>query len=119
MKLQSAISFVTLGTSVFAPSKAALLDTLFNPVDGGTASGYFTKHKDGVSFYKPDGALFAFLVCNRHGERFMVSAFKDDKGRTVYMQALSTLDEARLGFSSLSWSEQHDEAGRIAKELGF
>ncbi len=107
-----------IGEAVFVASKAAVVDSLFRPVNGRTASGFYKTRKTGVAFHKADGALFAFLVCNRHGERFFVSA-STDSGRPRYMFSTSTPDEERLGIAGLGWTAQHDEAARIATQLGF
>lgn len=110
---------VIIGSAVFVSSKAEIADTLFHPINGHTASGYFKQRKGGIAFHKPDGALFAFLVCNSHGERFFVSAFTNEKGQSVYMFSTSTPDEQRLGIADMGWTAQHDEAGRIAKQFSL
>ncbi len=115
----AATQAVTIGNAVFARSKAALVDTLFHPVNGRTANGYCVKRKGGVAFHKPDGEIFAFLVCNRHGERFFVSVGTNGAEQTVYMHSTSSADEARLGLAGLRYLAQHDEASRVASLLGF
>lgn len=109
---------LTIGVAIFVASKRAIADTLFKPIDGRTASGYFRLRKGGAAFYKPDGTLFAFLVCNSHGERFFVSASIHD-GRPVYMFALSTPDETRLGLAGLDYAAQQGAAAKAAFQLGF
>ena len=87
----------------FARNDAAFTETLFDK--DGTACGMFKVGKRGVEFMKPDGELFAFLVADRHGERFFVSAYKRD-GKKYYMY--STTDEAEklLNLSELGYRDK-------------
>ncbi len=73
----------------FARNDSAFTKTLFDC--DGTACGLFKVRKRGIEFMKPNGELFAFLVANRFGERFFVSAHKVD-GKKHYMH--STTSEA-------------------------
>jgi hypothetical protein len=104
----------------FAPSKREALDTLFAPVDGRTASGWYKRTSGGVTFYGMDGEPFAHLVINRYGERFFVTASRSpsDNGRTRYMYALADRDGERLGVAGLSYGDErrlaHDIAARFA-----
>ena len=98
-----------IGSTQFAHSKSALVGSLFN--SGGTCNGTFHVRKGGILFKNAKGENFAFLVANRHGERFLVSC-SDHNGKTVYHYALSDADAVTLGVSSLKYSEQHSEAER-------
>ena len=82
-------NLLNINGAKFARNDAAFADTLFDK--DGTACGMFKVRKRGVEFMKPNGEIFAFLVANRYGERFFVSAYKrDDKKYYMY----STTDEA-------------------------
>lgn len=80
---------ININGAKFARNDAAFTETLFDK--DGTACGMFKVRMRGVEFMKPNGELFAFLVANKHGERFFVSAYKID-GKKWYMH--STTDEA-------------------------
>lgn len=98
----------------FTENPAAAVDTLFNPHNGRTASGTFRKLSGGILFRDLKGEKRAFLVMNKQGEKFFVSCFQDEKGRTIYSKALSTADETFLGIKGLSYSEESRLAENIA-----
>lgn len=91
------IGKLTFGT------KAELIESLFNPVEGRTLNGIYKKRKNGIALNRCDGSPWMFLVANRWGERFFVSAFKGDDVRTRYMHGLTSSDEKAIG---LSYSEE-------------
>lgn len=105
------LSLLAVGSTKFARNGAALVETLFDA--SGTASGLFRIRKNGVLFMAPDGTPFAFLVANRHGETFFVSASRQSDGRISYMFTISDADAVRLGISSLGYSARSDEAARV------
>ena len=89
---------ITIGTKRFAPSAAAMVDTVFNP--GGTADGFYKVRKNGVAFHKPNGDIFAFLVANPGQSQFFVTADKHkETGKVYYMYGLADGDKARLGLT--------------------
>jgi hypothetical protein len=91
------IGKLTFGT------KGELLYSLFNPTEGRTLDGIYKKRKNGIALNRPDGEPWMFLVANRWGERFFVSATRLDNGKTVYSYGLSTADENSIG---LEFAEQ-------------
>ncbi len=102
--------FLTVGTTKFARTPALLTASLFE--GGGTANGTFKVRKDGVLFLNAKGEPFAFLVANRHGERFFVSCSKREGG-IFYMFGLADSDASLLGISSLGYKARGDEAIRV------
>ncbi len=101
------------GPSIYFVRKASqITDSLFIP--GGTASGTFKVKSNGILFHKPDGAPFAFLVANDHGERFFVSCSRSepDGGSIRYMFSTSTKDEEFLGLPDSHYG-QHEVATAI------
>jgi hypothetical protein len=88
----------------FCNKSASATATLFNPINGRTASGTFKKLKNQIRFFDLSGKLFASLVKNKHGEILLVSATNTEKG-CLYSFALCTADEKTLGLSGLSYSE--------------
>ena len=87
----------------FARNDSVLAKTLFD--DDGTACGLFKIRKRGIEFMKPGGDLFAFLVANRHGEQFFVSAFKTD-GKKRYMCSTTSEVDRILNLSGLGYRDQ-------------
>lgn len=99
----------TSGTTYFVRKASQLTASLFNP--GGTACGTFKPTSRGILFSNLQGEPFAFLVANRHGERFFVSCSRStpDGGRTRYLYTTMTQDERTLGLPE-SLMAQHDLA---------
>lgn len=115
---QNASKFLTIGNRIFAPSKDAMIETLFRPVNGRTADGHYRIFKGGVQLFDAQGDLFAFLVVNGHNEQFFVSAVMDN-GRAHYMFALSSMDEKELGVEGMGYMEQNEAAMTAAKSLNL
>jgi hypothetical protein len=88
--------FLTMCGITYARTENLLVETLFQPE--GTASGFFHIAKNGILFSDLQGNPFAFLVANRHDERFFVSCSrsKPDGGLIRYMFSTCTIDEKRL-----------------------
>lgn len=89
-------------------------------VAAGAASefrGTFQKRRTGVLFETKDGKPFAFLVANRHGERFFVTCSRQEDGRIRYMFSLCSLDARVLGFEGESYTQERDVAQRVWGEL--
>jgi hypothetical protein len=101
----------------FTENTTAAVDTLFNPHMGRTASGTFRKLSGGILFRDLKGEKRAFLVMNKQGEKFFVSCFQDEKGKTFFMNALSSNDERFLGIHGLSFSEKSILAHNIASSF--
>ena len=78
-------------------TRAELLDSLFKPVEGKTLDGIYKKRKHGIALNRGDGSPWMFLVANRWGERFFVSAHRLENGKTWYSNSLKKLDEAAIG----------------------
>lgn len=97
----------------FTESPAAAIQTLFKPHEGKTASGTFQKLENGILFKDIKGEKRAFLVMNKHGEKFFVSCC-DIKGKVSFSFSLSDPDENFLGISGLSHSEETLLAEKIA-----
>lgn len=101
----------------FCRTSKEATETLFKPRNGRTASGFYKPRKGGFLLHDMAGKPFAFLVNNRHGERFFVSCSRHDDGRIHFAFALSSLDEKRLGIETLSYSEERDLAESICTTL--
>ena len=91
-------NILNINGAKFARNDSAFAETLFDR--DGTASGLYKVRKRGIEFLKPCGELFAFLVANRYGERFFVSARKID-GKKRYMYSTSNEAEKLLNLSDL------------------
>ena len=106
---------IIVGTKTYARSARGLTESLFSPVNGRTLDGYARTLRSGavVLFHRPNGELFAAVVCNR-GECFFVSAAScATTGRPYYMHGIS--EEARdyLGLSSLTYAERRALAHKV------
>jgi hypothetical protein len=112
--MKSHPDYLTVGATKFARTTALLTASLFHK--GGTASGTYKVRKGGVLFLNAKGEPFAFLVANRHGERFFVSCSKQEGG-IFYMFGLADLDKALLGLSGYGYRAMQDEPSRIWESL--
>lgn len=93
------MTILTFNGNSFTTQKE-FADSLFNPLNGKTASGFYKITKDKILFHKADGELFAAFVKN---SKFtgIVSATKQN-GKTWYMQALCSYD-ANKWFGITDW----------------
>lgn len=101
----------------FVRKTSQITDSLFNPK--GTASGTFKPTAGGILFSNLQGQPFAFLVANRHRERFFVSCSRSepDGGRIRYMLTTMTCDERTLGLPE-SLMARHDLAETLWDQYG-
>ena len=83
--------------SCYVRSNRELVNSLFNPINGQTASGTFKVLSNGIRFHKANGEPFLFLVANKHSERFFVSCSRRPDGRIQYQFSISSIDEKTLG----------------------
>ena len=90
--------------SCYVRSNRELVNSLFNPINGQTASGTFKVLSNGIRFYKANGEPFLFLVANQHSERFFVSCSRQPDGRIRYQYSTSSTDEKTLGLPETSLS---------------
>jgi hypothetical protein len=95
------MNVLTINGKHFAQNDAEFLNSLFNA--GGTCSGYYKKLKRGIRLYNMQKELFAFVVNNRHSERFFVSA-SIVNGKPWYMYALTDKDKHYLELDTVSFS---------------
>lgn len=98
----------------FARNDSVFVKTLFD--NDGAAQGLFKVRKRGVEFMKPNGDLFAFLVANKHGERFFVSAFKTD-GKKRYMYSTTSEAEKLLNLSELGYRDKIELARKTWEQV--
>lgn len=96
---------------------AAAKDPAKTQTDGDEAvSGFYRPTTNGILFFDLAGAPFAFLVANRHRERFFVSCHQTAEG-VRYMFCTSRDAEEKLGIDNLSLLEQRDLANEVADGL--
>ena len=100
----------------FVRYKKAFVRSLFQgPV---TPSGFFKVRKNGVLFLAADGNPFAFLVANKHGERFFVTCRKAaETGRLRYMYTLVESDIQKLGLVGVAFAKKVEIAERIWRDV--
>ena len=98
--------------SCYVRSKRELVNSLFNPINGQTASGIYKILSNGIRFHKANGEPFLFLVANKHAERFFVSCSRQPDGQIRYQYSTSSIDEKTLGLPE-SYMERYDLASSI------
>ena len=91
-------NILNINGAKFARNDSAFTETLFDR--DGSACGLFKVRKRGIEFLKPCGELFAFLVANKYGEKFFVSAHKVN-GKKRYMHSTTSEAEKLLNLSEL------------------
>jgi hypothetical protein len=101
--------FTTPSGLVFT-DKAGFVETLFTPINGKTADGYFTRHKSkkrgtrAIRLFHGNGEIFAVIVSNgRDGQARSAST---RNGKVWAMFCLTDHDEKYLGFDLVRYSEQ-------------
>ncbi|MFV3332748.1 hypothetical protein ACNFIA_17550 [Pseudomonas sp. NY15437] len=81
-----------------------------------SVSGFYTKRAGGILFYGLDGQPFAFLVANKHRERFFVTAHQTVEGLR-YMFCTTHCSDRMLGIEGMSYREKQQLAESIVDEL--
>lgn len=106
---------LTINGIKFAENTRELVNSVF--CVGGSASGTFKRHKNGILLYRGNGELFAYVVNNRYNEQFIVTAYTDKTtNRTRYMYALTSKDERFLGLDKISYGEGRNIAKQAIKD---
>lgn len=98
---------LTINGRKFAKNDNEFLGSLFDAA--GTCSGFYKMVRGGCRLYNMQKDLFAFVVNNKHGEQFFVSAHMFD-GKPRYMHALTDKDSALLGFGVMTYRQQREAA---------
>jgi len=80
----------------YLPNKKGIAATLFQPIGGKTADGFYQVKRNGVLFLSPTKEPRFFLVANPGQSQFFVSCGRTEKGRICYSFALSSLDGKRI-----------------------
>lgn len=84
---------ININGLTFVRGSRALTNTLYQPINGKTADGFYRVHRNAVRLYKPNGDLFAAIVkFSDSGSCGFVSAGTHD-GKPYFMQGMCSLDE--------------------------
>jgi hypothetical protein len=116
---QHTIPHLRLKSGLIFVLKKHFTDTLFTPIEGKTAGGFFTLHtskKHGtkaVRFYRPNGDLFAIILSNGT-EASARSAWIHD-GRAMNLFGMTEKDDAALGLSGMSYIQRNEESVAIVE----
>lgn len=95
---------LTFNGKRFAKNDAEFTGSLFQP--GGTCCGYYKRLRNGIKLYDQQHQLQAFLVDNRHGERFVVTAYTfPGDGRDRFMHSTTTSTARWLGIEGLKYGD--------------
>ena len=108
-KTKTIVHFTTPSGLVFT-DKAGFIQTLFSPINGKTAFGYFTRHKSArhgtraLKLYHGSGEIFAVIVSNGRFASLKSVSIRD--GKEWALAAATSADEKLLGFDGLSYVEE-------------
>ena len=105
---------LTINGKQYAATDAEFTASLFNA--GGTAYGYYKAKKTGVLLMDMQKMPFAFVVNNRHGEQFFVSA-RPEGNKIRYMFSTTAQDEATLGLDKLGYGAGIELAQAVIKQV--
>jgi hypothetical protein len=98
------MTIATFDGQYFVKGSDAIVNTLFKPLAGRTASGYYEHKKGKVLFYKPNGTLFAAYVKTSKFDGIVSAHIIEGKAR--FMLALCSLDATALGLD-INSHKQH------------
>ena len=90
----------------YAKNDTEFVDSLFHT--DGTCVGYYQKVSNGIRLMTMKKMYFAFLVSNKHNEKFIVSMGQTSDGKPFYMYGLNSNDAIYLGVSEMSRQAQYD-----------
>jgi len=108
-KTKTIVHFTTPSGLVFT-DKAGFIQTLFSPINGKTAFGYFTRHKSArhgtraIKLHRGNGEVFAVIVSNGRFASLKSVSIRD--GKEWALAAATSADEKLLGFDGLSYVEE-------------
>jgi hypothetical protein len=103
------IHHITLPSGLVFTSKRDFTETLFTPINGKTADGYFTVHKSakhgtrGVKLHRGNDTPFAIIVSNGRYAEFKSISIRDGKEWT--MNCATGNDEIEAGFRGIGYVE--------------
>ena len=106
------IHYITLPSGLVFTSKRDFTETLFHPINGKTADGYFTAHKSAkhgtrsLRFHHGNGELFALIVSNGR-DASARTAWKQD-GKVWNLYGLTDEGKRLLGFHGKSYTGEID-----------
>lgn len=83
----------------YAKNDTEFVDSLFK--SGSTCAGYYQRISNGIRMMTIKKEYFAFLVSNKHNERFIVSMGCRD-GKPYYMYGLNSSDAIALGVDQMT-----------------
>lgn len=89
------MTILTLNGAYFVEGEKAFKETLFKPLAGKTANGWYKRLKGRVVFHKPDGEVFAAFVSNDKFTGLVTAQKVDNKVR--FMNGLCSLDGEQFG----------------------
>lgn len=101
--------------AIFVKGKKALTDTLFSPINGKTADGYYTVKPDGVLIHAANGDPRVFIVDrtpDKPRSAWAVTVHAHN-GRVRYMHALCSADERFAGFPD-GYAARIEHANKLA-----
>jgi hypothetical protein len=104
------IQYFTAPSGLVFTDKAGFVETLFTPINGKTAFGYFTRHKSAkhgtraIKLHRGNGEVFAVIVSNGRFASLKSLSMRD--GKEWALAAATSADEKLLGFDGLSYVEE-------------
>lgn len=120
MKTKAKEKYFATPSGMIFTSRKGFVDTLFDPIEGKTASGYYKKRKAKgnliLNLYTPDNALFAIAITDGINGQCR-TAERLDNGKVWAMHGLSSIDSEKLGMDKLTYSCQSNYWVKIIKNI--
>lgn len=96
---------IDINGTYFLDDTQGIVSSLFNPINGKTASGTYKRYANKVHFYDENERLFACCIDNgSYSERFFVSA-SIAGGKARYNHAISSPAKIKLGLDKVRYTE--------------
>ena len=105
---------LTFNNKEFAKNDKEFVSSLFSVGGKGTCSGFYKKTKRGVYLYNVQNELFAFMKAD---DKFtgIVTAYKNNDGKTYYMNALASDTEKWLGLENVTINQEKELVEKALK----
>lgn len=111
----TAMSVITVNGKKFAKTAKDFASS--HTDSSGPCIGFYRKRGNGVLLMDEQQNPVAFVVNNRHGEQFFVTASNDADGRTWFMFSTTHATEEFLGLTGLSYSQKSGAAEAAIEQV--
>jgi hypothetical protein len=105
---------ITFNGINFAKNDNEFTSSLF--VKGATCRGYYKATKRGIQLLDMQENLFAFIVNNKHSEKFVVSCLRMANGKIRYMHSTTIPCNIWLGLDKLGYKGTREECALVLNQ---